>query len=200
MYRYDHARLDGSHSYLLPAVLDVLKCAQLPERSLFDLGCGNGSVSNEIAKLDFRVAGVDVSAEGIAQAKKHFPHIDLSVGSAYDDLRARYGTFGCVLSLEVVEHLFDPRSFARNVYGLLQPGGIAIISTPYHGYWKNLALAATNKMDSHFTALWDGGHIKFWSPSTLSQLLEEAGFHSIKYRRLGRLPPFAKSMMAIAKR
>jgi hypothetical protein len=31
-------------------------------------------------------------------------------------------------------------------------------------------------MDNHFTVLWDHGHIKFWSRSTLTKALEETGF------------------------
>jgi len=79
-------------------------------------------------------------------------------------------------------------------------GGTAIVSTPYHGYWKNLALAVTGRMDAHFTALWDHGHIKFWSIATLGELLREAGFVDIRFERLGRVPALAKSMIAVAKR
>ena len=105
-----------------------------------------------------------------------------------------------VVSLEVVEHLYDPRAFARTLFNLVEPSGTAIVSTPYHGYWKNLAMALTGRLDHHFTALWDHGHIKFWSRATLRQLLQEAGFHSITFRRVGRVPALAKSMIAIAKR
>lgn len=62
-------------------------------------------------------------------------------------------------SLEVVELLYFPRKFASEVYNLLTLGDIAILSTPYHGYLKNLVLALTGKMDAHVTALWDYGHI-----------------------------------------
>jgi 2-polyprenyl-6-hydroxyphenyl methylase/3-demethylubiquinone-9 3-methyltransferase len=79
-------------------------------------------------------------------------------------------------------------------------GGTAILSTPYHGYWKNLAMALTGKMDAHFTALWDHGHIKFWSVRTLTLLLEEAGFRDIHFERVGRIPPLAKAMIAVARR
>jgi hypothetical protein len=59
-------------------------------------------------------------------------------------------------------------------------------------------MALTGKMDNHFTALWDYGHIKFWSIKTLQQLLEEAGFMNIRFRRVGRIPALAKSMIAVA--
>jgi 2-polyprenyl-6-hydroxyphenyl methylase/3-demethylubiquinone-9 3-methyltransferase len=56
------------------------------------------------------------------------------------------------------------------------------------------------KMDSHFTALRDHGHIKFWSVQTLGTLLDEAGFRDVSFLRVGRIPPLAKSMIAVAKR
>ncbi|MCS4034718.1 hypothetical protein GGQ02_003128 [Salinibacter ruber] len=55
-------------------------------------------------------------------------------------------------------------------------------------------------MDDHFTALWTHGHIRFWSRDTLGRLLREAGFENISFRRVGRIPPLAKSMIAIAEK
>lgn len=180
-YVWENAALNASHTYLLPALKDILERWALPakEKRLFDLGCGNGSVANELVRLGWEVTGVDASEQGIAQANAHYPHIPLRVGSAYDDLAALHGTFPVVVSLEVVEHLYAPRRYAATLLSLLDPGGVAIVSTPYHGYLKNLALAVTGKMDAHFTALWDHGHIKFWSMRTLRALLEEVGFRDI---------------------
>jgi 2-polyprenyl-6-hydroxyphenyl methylase/3-demethylubiquinone-9 3-methyltransferase len=167
---------------------------------VFDLGCGNGALAAALHERGYEVTGVDPSEEGIRQGQKAYPDLDLHVGSAYDDLRDEYGAFAAVVSLEVVEHVYYPRKYANCVYDLLEPGGVAVLSTPYHGYWKNLALALMGKMDDHFTALWTHGHIKFWSRDTLGQLLHETGFEDISFRRVGRIPPLAKSMIAIAKK
>jgi len=96
--------------------------------------------------------------------------------------------------------VFYPRKYARCVFDLLEPGGTALISTPYHSYWKNLALTITGKMDAHFTALWDYGHIKFWSRRTLAALLEGAGLRVDHFVRVGRIPALAKSMIAVVRR
>ncbi len=61
-------------------------------------------------------------------------------------------------------------------------------------------MALTGKLDAHFTALWDYGHIKFWSIRTLSELLREAGFVEIRFERVGRIPALAKSMIAVTRR
>jgi 2-polyprenyl-6-hydroxyphenyl methylase/3-demethylubiquinone-9 3-methyltransferase len=164
------------------------------------LGCGNGSVADALHRRGFEVQGIDYSESGIRVAREHYPHLKLDVGSAYDDLAGKYGRFPLLLSLEVVEHLYFPRQFAKACFDLLEEGGTAIISTPYHGYWKNLALALSGKMDAHFTALWDGGHIKFWSFRTIRALLEEAGFRDVTLHRVGRIPALAKSMIVVARK
>jgi len=197
-YPYSDGKLGVAHGYLLPSVVETLQALGRSERRVFELGCGNGSVASRLTELGYEVTGIDASAEAIAQAHRHYPSLGLSLGSAYDDLAARYGTFPIVISLEVIEHLYAPRTFAANVFRLLEPGGTAIISTPYHGYLKNLALALTGTLDAHFTALWDHGHIKFWSMKTLRILLQETGFISISFKRVGRTPALAKSMLAVA--
>jgi 2-polyprenyl-6-hydroxyphenyl methylase/3-demethylubiquinone-9 3-methyltransferase len=174
--------------------------SDLKPSRMFDLGCGNGSVAKFCSDSGWQVTGVDVSEKGIAQAHAVYPELDLHLGSAYDDLVTLYGRFPLVLSLEVVEHVYAPRSYAKTLFDLLEPGGRAVLSTPYHGYFKNVALAVSGKMDTHFTALWAHGHIKFWSEKTLSILLREAGFTDIRFSRVGRIRPLAKSMIAVARK
>ena len=83
---------------------------------------------------------------------------------------------------------------------LLQAGGYLIISTPYHGYVKNLALALTNQVGRTSFAFLEGGHIKFWSRRTLSQLLNDAGFRVVRFIGAGRLPFLWKSMIIVAQK
>lgn len=201
-YGYGDADASHTHAYLWSPVKRLLDEERIGK--LFDLGCGNGAFAFELAENGIEVVGVDPSEDGINQAqlrkenRKAGP--ELHLGNAYDDLAASYGRFPCVVSLEVVEHVYFPRKYAKCVRGLLEPGGMAIISTPYHGYWKNLALALTGKFDEHFTALWDHGHIKFWSVRTLSMLFEEQGLQVEKVIRVGRFPTLAKSMILVIRR
>lgn len=200
-YSYEDANPNSSHAYLIPTLSEELSELRLIKgKRLFELGCGNGSVAAALSASGWEVLGVDPSEEGITQANKKYPGMQLEIGSAYDDLAARFGQFPVVTSLEVIEHVYAPRDYLKCLFNLVEPGGTAIISTPYHGYLKNLVLAITGRMDAHFTAAWDHGHIKFWSIKTLTILLEEAGFRDIRFRRVGRIPVLAKSMVAIMKR
>lgn len=197
-YHYGPPEEGCHHKYLMPEILAILRGEGA--KRVFDLGCGNGFVADLLEKHGYDVTGVDPSDDGIRFATQCYPHLKIHRGSAYDDLAVAHGTFPIVISLEVVEHVYDPRSYSATVYSLVAEGGLAVISTPYHGYWKNLALALAGQMDRHYSPLWDHGHIKFWSMETLRQLLREAGFVSITFRRVGRIPPLAKSMIAMARK
>jgi 2-polyprenyl-3-methyl-5-hydroxy-6-metoxy-1,4-benzoquinol methylase len=201
-YHYPTAAETQANQLLLPHVKRELDRSGVSksETTVFDLGCGNGSIPAALHNAGWNVMGVDPSFEGIAIANTTYPDLRLEVGSAYDDLVSKYGQFPLVISLEVVEHVYAPRDYARTLFELVEPGGVAIVSTPYHGYLKNLALAATGRMDAHFTALWDHGHIKFWSIRSLTELLKEVGFGEIRFLRVGRVPQLARSMMAIARK
>jgi 2-polyprenyl-3-methyl-5-hydroxy-6-metoxy-1,4-benzoquinol methylase len=201
-YIYRNAGHSHAHDYLLPTILRLLEDqgCQSARRRIFELGCGNGSTASTLEENNFEVVGVDPSIEGISRANTAYPNINLNIGDCYSDLVQSYGQFPIVLSLEVIEHVFLPRDFAQSAYALLEDGGIAIISTPFHGYWKNIALALSGKMDEHYTALWDYGHIKFWSEKTLAQLLLNQGFKSVRFERVGRIRALAKSMIAVAQK
>lgn len=75
-----------------------------------------------------------------------------------------------------------------------------IITTPYHGYIKNLMLSLLDKWDSHIDPLWDGGHIKFWSKRTLTALLTQSGYDVKEFAGIGRVSYMWKSMLMIAKK
>jgi 2-polyprenyl-3-methyl-5-hydroxy-6-metoxy-1,4-benzoquinol methylase len=194
-YSYTSAKGAHSDAYLWGTVESILDNVLKGKGRIFDLGCGNGALARRLKTLGYEVRGVDPSEEGIAQARQADPDMFLEVGSAYDPLAKMFGTFPAVVSLEVVEHVYYPRLFAKCIHDLLEPGGIAVVSTPYHGYWKNLALALLGKWDRHFTALWDHGHIKFWSVATLTELFREQNLNLEVVARVGRVPTLAKSMI-----
>ena len=167
---------------------------------VFELGCGSGATADMLCAMGYSVTAVDPSTSGIEHAQKSYAGPVFAQRSAYDNLAGEFGTFSVVVSLEVIEHCYKPRHFVDSVHSLLVPGGVAVISTPYHGYLKNLALALAGKFDDHWSPLWDGGHIKFWSERTLAALLNERGFDDVVFVRVGRIPPFAKSMIAVARK
>jgi 2-polyprenyl-6-hydroxyphenyl methylase/3-demethylubiquinone-9 3-methyltransferase len=197
-YGYSDDEATWANAYLWPPVLRILKRVAPPVRSLFELGCGNGATARMLAAEGYAVTGVDPSVSGIEIAKRHQSDaLRFEVGSTADDLAGRFGTFPVVVSLEVIEHCPSAREFMRSFASLLAPGGVGLISTPYHGYLKNLALVASGGFDRHFNPLWEGGHLKFFTESKLRQLFEDTGFSRHELHSVGRVPILAKSTLAV---
>lgn len=196
---YGADRANNLCDYVWGPVLRRL--AGLPAGSrVLDAGCGNGHFARELRERGLSVCGLDLEESGVLQARRLCPDIRFAVASVYDDIRALFGQeFDAVISLEVIEHLYDPRMFIRRIRECLSVGGLLVLSTPYHGYLKNLLIALTGKFDAHVSPLWDGGHIKFWSPRTLCALLEEGGFRFQTLDGAGRVPYLWKSMIITCK-
>jgi 2-polyprenyl-3-methyl-5-hydroxy-6-metoxy-1,4-benzoquinol methylase len=171
-------------------------------RTICDLGCGNGYITGRLANLGYDVTGIDASSTGIELARRSYPKAKFLEGLIDPNLGSRTGLneFDLVISSDVIEHLYRPADLIEAAISVLRDNGQILIGTPYHGYLKNLAMSIAGKMDSHFCVLHDGGHIKFFSVRTLSQLIESYGFTDLSYRYYGRAPRLWKNMICHARK
>lgn len=189
----DYGFSSSEAAHTMPVLIPAISALAGPFGAglrVLDVGCGNGYLANWFASQGCSVVGIDPSGSGMAQARKAYPKVRFEQLVADEHLLDRLGepAFDLAVSTEVVEHLYAPREWAKGIRHCLRPGGKLVCTTPYHGYIKNIAIAVTGKYDSHHNPLWDGGHIKFWSPKTLGGLLRECGFVDTRWRGAGRLP------------
>jgi 2-polyprenyl-3-methyl-5-hydroxy-6-metoxy-1,4-benzoquinol methylase len=151
--------------------------------SLLEIGAGQGQLGAAFAAHGIEYVGIEPVENEIERARQRHPEIKLIKASCYDDpeeLRSRY--FDLVYSNDIVEHLYEPRKIASFSRAHLKPGGLIVCGTPHYGsYLRNLVLSLTNRWDQHHNPLWDGGHIKFFSKSTLHQLWSQAGFTDFEW-------------------
>jgi 2-polyprenyl-3-methyl-5-hydroxy-6-metoxy-1,4-benzoquinol methylase len=203
-YGWDTANKPESCGYIAPAI--VARLNALGARRVVDVGAGNGALCALMKAMlpGCHVAGIEYDAAGVAIARHNHPSIHFHNQGVQDDpasvVLAEGGPFDVVVSTEVVEHLFSPHLLPQYAAKLLVDGGLLIVTTPYHGFLKNLALSMVDGWDKHHTALWHGGHIKFWSRRTLTKLLQDNGFEVIEFFGVGRLPYLWKSMVLVAKK
>jgi len=198
-YGYFDAEPFHSMAYITGPLLSLLD--KETNRCILDLGCGNGYLVKHLLSLGFNSYGTDASEQGIAIGASTHPDRFFVQDLASDNLpeQLQHLKFDTIIATEVIEHLYSPQAFADFCKRALPPGGEIILSTPYHGYVKNLMLSLFNKWDNHANPLWVGGHIKLWSRKTLSQLLTDAGFTVTDFKGCGRIPYFWKSMIIKAR-
>lgn len=190
-----------ANRYVFP-VVQSLAGRLGPGVRVLDVGCGNGYIAGCLLDLGCTVVGIDLSEQGISIARDNYPQARFEVLPADHELLERLGEepFDVVIATEVIEHLYDPPDFAAGCFEALRPGGRVILSAPFHGYLKNLVIAATGKHDSHFQALKVGGHIRFWSRATAAKLLTNSGFREVQFAGAGRVPYLWKSLVVAADR
>ncbi len=200
-YGFNHTDATYVQGYITEPVLSLLD--KEINKTILDVGCGNGSLVKAFVGNGLNAYGTDASETGIQMASQfsadRFAVQDLSI----DELPEKFShlTFDTITATEVIEHLYDPRKFIEFCKKILlkNGGGEIILTTPYHGYLKNLMISIFGKWDTHANPLWDGGHIKLWSKATLSQLLIEQGFTITKFVGCGRVSYLWKSMIIKAK-
>src|SRR5438067_4155568 len=96
--------------------LDECDLRPLKGRRAADVGCGAGLLAEPLARLGAEVTGLDAAPENIAAARAHALGQGLAIDYAVGSVEAlEPGAYDFVTSLEVVEHVSDPRGFVQGL-------------------------------------------------------------------------------------
>ncbi len=199
-YQWSSVKKDNSYPYLSKTLLKIVNKIN-NKKTLLDVGCGNGSLTKILSKLFKNTYAIDNSESAIYYAKKQkVNNIQFELGTIKKHQKKfKSLNFDVISAIEVIEHVYSPKFFLSEIKKIMKKKTYLVISTPYHGYFKNLAVSLLDKFDNHVNPLWEHGHIKFWSTRTLTKMLNNSGFKVEKIYFSGRFYPFSKSMIFIAK-
>lgn len=149
--------------------------------STLDLGSGSGEFSQMIKPLVNKITCVDFSLQYVNQLKKKgFKAIQADLNHK---LPFKSKEFDLVISLEVIEHLFNAEYFISEINRVLKPKGYLLISTPniaWWGYRLEVLLGRPPKKE--------GYHFRFFTHKKLSQRLNQAGFKIVRSASFTTVP------------
>jgi SAM-dependent methyltransferase len=148
----------------------------LKPRSVLEAGCGEGAVTDRIAKRypEAAVEGSDVDPGIIRVARERYGD-RYRVESVYALERSDAST-GVVALLEVLEHLEDPD---RALEEAKRVGAVCVFSVPHEPYWR-----LANVMRLAYLRDFGNtpGHINHWSRRGFQTLLERH-FGDVRIRK-----------------
>lgn len=147
-----------------------------------EVGCGDGYFSSVLAQKGFNVTGIDLSEEGVRVAQRRTPNGTFRTHDLTRPMPFADGSFDVIWCSEVLEHLFSPLYVLQQMHRVLKPGGVTLLTVPYHGLLKNLAIAGF-AFDKHYDPEYP--HLRFFTINTLSGLVRKAGLTVIDTQTCG---------------
>lgn len=196
-YYWNNNKADNSFNYLSNTINKIVKYYNTKKLDHLDIGCGNGYLTKKITNYFKSTTAIDVSKSAILQAKKNYKGNIKFYNKKLSSIKKK---FDFITAIEVIEHLYSPDNFLKELNLVTNKKTKILITTPYHGYFKNLLIIFLGKFDSHFSPLWEHGHIKFFSLKTLTQVFERNNFKIEKIFYSGRFFPISKSIICIIKK
>ena len=135
---YDRLTNDVDYEATVAFYEEILRREGVTPRTVVDLACGTGSVTEILARKGYRVTGVDMSEEMLTEAA--MKTMDMEQPPMYScqllqNLRLPRGVDMAVCALDSLDYILDPedcKEAIRRAYKALNPGGIFIfdVNTP----------------------------------------------------------------------
>lgn len=150
-------------------------------RSLLDLACGDGLLTQMMLPAFQRVVGVDASAAHLERARKRLPQVEFRQ-SLLEDLNLGE-KFDTITMLMVLEHVIDPEAALRGAARNLSDGGRLIVHVPNaHAINRKIAVRMGTLETCEELSPFDlniAGHRRSYTLQTLQEEFARAGLKVI---------------------
>lgn len=151
-----------------------------PQLKILDAGCGEGNISLILAKNHHRVWGIDLSKQKVSLAKKRAKKLNLEKCATFSVGNLEKLTinkkFDVVFCIEVLEHVKNDEKVIRNLFSLLNSGGLIIITVPA----KSAPLYKLKSVKKYDTKV---GHLRRYCQKELMEKLKRAGFKQVRLKK-----------------
>jgi SAM-dependent methyltransferase len=164
------------------AVRDSLQQLKLSPSKVLDLGCGKGEFLSALKNLfpHSQFYGSDLTNFNPSAFYK-FLELDLN-----NNFAQNLPGFDLITSLEVIEHLENPRHFVREMAKSLNVGGVLAVSTPNPEAWTSILSFILRGYHSAFGGQAYPAHITPVPVFDLCNMFQETG--SLKLLEVGFIP------------
>ncbi len=168
--------------------------------TIVDFGCGAGQIIPKIKKINpsSEYIGLDVSEERIKLNKKKFKNNKFFLIKDGGVLPFKNNSVDYIISSDSIEHVYDTLFAFSEFARILKPGGKIIITTPYHGIIKNLAIILSGNFDLSFDPT--SYHIRFFTKNSMDKCLKKVGLKPLAYDYFGRFYPLSRGMLVVAQK
>jgi 2-polyprenyl-3-methyl-5-hydroxy-6-metoxy-1,4-benzoquinol methylase len=172
------------------STIKLLENINLHNLDILDIGPGAGLWAAYLSKTGSacRISLLDIKKKLLETAFKTIaiygsgPPANVYQGFA-DSFQLPANSFDLVFAKDVIEHIADDRKFVQNIYNMLKPGGILLLTTQ-NNFSLNYLLEGTYhkriKRELNYCG-WDKTHLRFYNIWKLRKLLAANGLEPFYY-------------------
>ncbi len=150
---------------------------------VLDVGCGGGFMSEVLSQRGAFVVGIDPAADAIAAARAHArasnSEIDYRTGVA-ECLPLEADQFGCVVCVDVLEHVEDLEASPDEITRVLKPGGVFLFNTINRNLLSSFIVVTVAEQLLKILPAGTRDPQKFIRPRELNAALDDRCFHEVK--------------------
>jgi 2-polyprenyl-3-methyl-5-hydroxy-6-metoxy-1,4-benzoquinol methylase len=161
-----------ARNYMLRKKYDLVsKMSDTKKGTLVDIGSGTGYFADYMTRKGWNVTGIELSEPAREYSISRF---GLTVISPTEISTIKDGSADCVTLWHVLEHLYEPVMWLKEIMRILKDDGTCVIALP------NIKSADAGWFGNDWAALDVPRHLWHFSPETLSAFIKEHGFICIK--------------------
>jgi len=139
--------------------------SRLGSGEILDAGCGEGRMEQLLGRSDFSLFGFDESRKSIETACTSAPGA-IFLRAGINSMPFAGNKFDAVVSGDVLEHIEDDKAAVAEIFRVLKPGGMAVISVPADPQkWS---------IDDDWS-----GHKRRYAKEQLISLFKSSGFETV---------------------
>lgn len=152
---------------------------------VLDVGCAQGTLALLLAERGKQVTGIDIRQSFLDYAQTRYERGSVRFVAANLFERPDLGAFDLAFANQIIEHLVYPGEFFRTLASYLRFGGVLVVSTPNHRYFRSSLPTYTELGDPRqhehrqFTA-GGGDHFFAYTEEELRSAAESAGLEVLE--------------------
>lgn len=151
----------------------------LASKSVLDVGCGGGILSESMAAHGATVTGIDLAEKSLKIAKLHLlesgNHVNYQCIAVEDLAASQPASFDTVTCMEMLEHVPDPNAVVQACATLVKPGGTVFFSTLNRNAKSFLYAIVGAEYVLNLLPRGTHSYARFIKPSELARMARNAG-------------------------
>ncbi len=158
---------------------DLLSRISTDARSILEFGCGEAPLGEALKRRQScRVVGIELDPDAATIAKKRIDAVYR--GDVREIVAILDEQFDWIIGGDIVEHLDEPWSFLTELRRIATPGGFLLLSLPNLANASVVSDLLRGRFDYVYMGLTCVGHVRFFTKSSIADMLTIAGWKVVE--------------------